>query len=74
MKVISIRMSNGAVYWVLGFDDIEQFGDTVLAVMERYPAGRPAFATFEVFDLDGRCKTMLDVTSIQAAWQIEVQD
>lgn len=74
MKVISIRMSNGAVYWALGFDDIEQFGDTVNDVMRNYPAGFPAFALFEVFDLDGRCKTMLDVKSIQAAWQIEVED
>lgn len=74
MKVISIRMSNGAVYWVLGFDDVEQFGEAVNDAMRKVPVGLPAFALLEVFDLDGRCQTLLDVTSIQAAWQIEVAD
>ena len=74
MKAISVKTANGSSFWILGFNDVDQFGEALYDVMRKCPIGLPAFVTFDILDLDGHSTVLLDVKSIQSAYLIEMED
>jgi hypothetical protein len=70
--VLKVFMANGSVYWLLGFDDLVQFRQTIYERIMKEPIGEPVFMLFDAVDIDSSITVMLDVTSIQSAYFIQI--
>ena len=71
-SVLKVFMASGSVYWLLGFDDLEKFRKTVYERIVNDPIGMPVFMMFEAVDIDSSITVMLDGTSIQSAYFMQI--
>lgn len=54
------------------FDDLENFRKTVNERIIAEPSGKPAFMMFYAVNIDSGITVMLDVTSIQSAYFMQI--
>lgn len=71
-RVLKVFMANGSVYCLLGFDDLVQLRQTIYERIMKEPIGKPVFMLFDVVDIDSSITVMLDVTSIQSAYFLQI--
>lgn len=71
-RVLKVFMANGSVYWLLGFDDLVQLRQTIYERIMSEPIGKPVFMLFDAVDIDSSITVMLDVTSIQSAYFMNI--